>query len=377
MKRRILFITGTRADFGKLKPLIKAVHADADLECLIFATGMHMLSKYGNTVVEVQRAGFPNIFTYINQMSGEPMEVALANTITGLTRFLHEHCVDLIVVHGDRVEALAGAITGALRNILVAHVEGGELSGTVDDLMRHATSKLSHTHFVSNGAARKRLSQLGEDERTIFEIGSPNIDIMFSSELPSLAEVRSHYGISFDPYAVAVLHPVTTELEDQERHARTFAETLVRSGRHYVGIYPNNDLGSDVIMEVFQQVFEDCPRIKLFPSLRFEYFLTLLKHARFLIGNSSVGVYEAPVFGVPTINVGTRQQDRFHHASIFHATFDQAELLELVERVRDLPRFPQCEHYGTGDSAARFRAALKSPDFWRISKQKRFRDLAA
>lgn len=376
MKRRILFITGTRADFGKLKPLIRAVHEDPDFECRIFVTGMHMLSRYGNTLVEVQRAGFPNIFTYINQMTGEPMEVALANTITGLTRYLLEHQVDLIVIHGDRVEALAGAITGALRNTLVAHVEGGERSGTVDDLMRHATSKLSHTHFVTNGAARKRLCQLGEEERTIFEIGSPNIDIMFSDELPSLAEVRTHYGIDFDPYAIAVLHPVTTELADQERHARVFAETLVESGMHYVGIYPNNDLGTEAIMEVFRDVFEGCPRVKLFPSLRFEYFLALLKDARFIIGNSSAGIHEAPVYGVPTINIGTRQQDRFHHASIFHAEFDQPELLELINRVAGLPRFPPCEHYGTGNSAKQFHEQLKSPGFWEISTQKRFRDLA-
>ncbi len=375
MTRKLLFITGTRADFGKLKPLIKQVHDDPDFEYRIFATGMHMLAKYGNTVVEIERAGFRNLFMFINQMDGEAMEAALANTITGLTRYLHENPIDLIIIHGDRVEALAGAITGALRNILVAHVEGGELSGTVDDLMRHATSKLSHLHFVTNGIAKKRLQQLGEDPSAIFEIGSPNIDIMCSPDLPSLDDVRAHYGITFDRYAVAMLHPVTTELDDLPRQARVFAQTLVESGHAYVGIFPNNDLGSGSIIGAYHEVFRDCPQIRLFPSLRFEYFLTLLKHSRFLIGNSSAGVHEAPVYGVPTINIGTRQQDRFHHPSIFHADFNKRELLDLIGRVAELPRFPPCAHYGQGDSASKFHRALQSEGLWRVPKQKRFRDL--
>lgn len=153
--KKILFISGTRADFGKLKPLIRAVSDHPDFEYGIFGTGMHMLSKYGNTIREIKRAGFDQVFMFINQIEGDSMELILANTITGLTKFLHENHVDLIVIHGDRVEAMAGAIVGALRNILVAHVEGGEVSGTIDDLMRHATSKLSHIHFVANATAEK------------------------------------------------------------------------------------------------------------------------------------------------------------------------------------------------------------------------------
>src|SRR5690606_22832815 len=179
MRKKILFITGTRADFGKLKPLINVIKSSSDFEYKIFGTGMHMLSKYGNTIHEISKSGFAdNLFEYMNQVEGEPMEVILANIIVGVSRYLHENPVDLIVVHGDRVEALAGATVGALRNILVAHIEGGELSGTVDELMRHAITKLSHLHFVASDVARKRLLQLGESEDSIFVIGSPDIDVM-------------------------------------------------------------------------------------------------------------------------------------------------------------------------------------------------------
>ncbi len=158
MTGKILFLTGTRADFGKLKPLIQSVDATDAFDVAVFITGMHTLSRYGYTLDEVYRVlpehrlrdGTRSVYVYHNQVLGEPMERVLASTIEGLSRYVTEFRPNLIVVHGDRVEALAGAIVGALRNILVAHIEGGEVSGTVDELIRHAVTKMSHIHFVAN-----------------------------------------------------------------------------------------------------------------------------------------------------------------------------------------------------------------------------------
>ena len=372
--KKILFISGTRADFGKLKPLIQAVNNHPDFEYEIFGTGMHMLSKYGNTISEIKRAGFDQVFMFINQIEGDSMELILANTITGLTKFLHENHVDLIVIHGDRVEAMAGAIVGALRNILVAHVEGGEVSGTIDDLMRHATSKLSHIHFVANATAEKRLKQLGENESSIFHIGSPDVDIMLSNKLPSLDEAKKRYNVSFESFAIAMLHPVTTEIDQQFKHASVFAETLLESKRNYIVIYPNNDLGSHEIFSAYKML-NDNPRIRIFPSLRFEHFLTFLKHADFIIGNSSAGIHEAPIYGVPTINLGTRQLNRFHYESIFNAEFDNRIISETINRVLKTRRFTPCDHYGDGTSAQKFISVLDSEEMWQISQQKKFKDL--
>ena len=302
MKKKILFITGTRADFGKLKPLINAVKNSQEYEYQIFGTGMHLLSKYGGTIKEVGRSGFENLFTYMNQVEGEDMEVILANTVIGLSRYLHENKVDLIVVHGDRVEALAGATVGALRNILVSHVEGGEISGTVDELMRHAISKLSHIHFVASSVAEKRLQQLGEDPSTIFTIGSPDVDVLFSNDLPSLKEANHRYGLNFDSFAIAMLHPVTTERDNQFLHAEVFADSLLECQENFIVIYPNNDNGSEQIFAAFNKKLTNENNIRIFPSLRFEYFLTFLKNAKFIIGNSSAGIHEAPIIPVPTID---------------------------------------------------------------------------
>ncbi|MPY01274.1 MULTISPECIES: UDP-N-acetylglucosamine 2-epimerase, partial [unclassified Salinivibrio] len=162
--KKILFLTGTRADFGKLKSLIGKVESHPHFEAYVFITGMHMMAKYGMTAREVEKAGFKNLYTYINQNSYDSMDITLAKTIQGLSDYVAETSPDMIVVHGDRVEAMAGAIVGALNNILVAHVEGGEVSGTIDELIRHSVSKMSHIHFVSNQMAKSRLIQLGETE---------------------------------------------------------------------------------------------------------------------------------------------------------------------------------------------------------------------
>lgn len=373
--KKILFITGTRADFGKLKPLIRAVDASEDFECHIFCTGMHLMEKYGNTVSEVRKAGFTqNLYPFLNQVEGESMEIIMSNTIAGLSRYLHENVMDLIVVHGDRIEALAGATVGALRNVLVAHIEGGEVSGTIDDLIRHACSKMSHVHFVASETARRRLIQLGESESTVFQIGSPDIDIMLSNELPSITEVRERYGIDFDNFAIAMLHPVTTEAHLMEENAKEYVQALLESDRNYVVVYPNNDLGSEHIFNAYQSI-RNHPRFKVFPSLRFEYFLSLLKYSDFLIGNSSAGIHEAPVYGVPTINIGSRQNNRFQYVSISNVLFKKAAILDAIAVAVQQERYNPTDHYGDGQSAQLFMEAIQSDGFWTTNCQKTFVDI--
>src|SRR5260370_29572714 len=149
------------------------------------------------------------------------MDLALAKTIRGSADYIREMGPDMIVVHGDRVEALAGAVVGALSNVLVAHIEGGEVSGTVDELIRHSVTKLSHLHFVANEEFAERLAQMGEREEIVFVIVSPDIDVMLSGRLPSLEEVRKHYEIPLDSYGILIYHPVTTELETLRANAQT------------------------------------------------------------------------------------------------------------------------------------------------------------
>jgi UDP-N-acetylglucosamine 2-epimerase (hydrolysing) len=315
MNKSILFVTGTRADFGKLKPLIAEVSNSKDFDYHIFATGMHMLSRYGSTVEEIAQI-FEHIYPYLNQdpFGSRGMDLALANTIQGLGHWLREFTVDLIVVHGDRIEALAGAAVGALQNVLVAHIEGGEVSGTVDELLRHSISKLAHLHFVANQSARNRLLQMGEQPESVFVIGSPDIDVMLSTSLPSLDEVKRHYEIPFDNYCIFIYHPVTSELSGLEQRAERMWRALLASHRNFVVIHPNNDSGSEILLRELTRHVKNNARFRPLPSMRFESFLTLMKHADAIVGNSSAGIREAPVYGVPTINIGSRQLNRFTHS---------------------------------------------------------------
>lgn len=374
MMKRILFLTGTRADFGKIKSLINILQLYPDQFAVhIFVTGMHMQNLYGHTYLEVEACGYPNIYKYINHTSETTMDLTLAKTIEGLSSYLKEFPADLIVVHGDRVEALAGAIVGSLNNILVAHIEGGELSGTIDDLIRHAVSKMSHIHFVSNKEAMSRLIQLGESQDSIYNIGSPDMDVMFSDTLPTLDIVKEYYGILFEKYNIVMFHPVTTEYEEMETYSERIVEALLESNQNYVVIYPNNDLGSNFILKEYKKL-KQCARFKLFPSIRFEYFLTLLKNSQSIIGNSSAGIREAPAYGIPSINIGTRQNNRACAGTIINCGYEKDDILNALYNVKHI-KIKKDMSFGKGSSDKQFYEILKESIIWNISKQKQFNDL--
>ena len=371
--KKIVFLSGTRADFGKLKPLIQVLEEHSEFESFIFATGMHQLEKYGKTVLEIEKSNFSNIYSFSNHTSENTMDLTLAKTIEGFSAYIKICKPDLIVIHGDRVEALAGAIVGALNNVLVAHIEGGEVSGTIDELIRHSVSKMSHIHYVSNNMAKKRLLQLGEIESSIKVIGSPDVDMMFSKNLPSLNEVKKYYEIPFENYAIVLFHPVTTEVDQMAIFATEFVNALLEDDNNYVVIYPNNDLGSAAIFKAYQ-LLENNQRFRIFPSIRFESFLTLLKNSKFIIGNSSAGIREAPYYGVPTINLGNRQESRAVHPQIINAKCVKKDILNAIRAdVSILEK--DVKSFGLGNSASLFLASLLNNETWLVSKQKKFQDI--
>lgn len=372
--KKIVFLTGTRADFGKIKSLIQVLESTEGFEVFVFVTGMHLQQEYGYTLLEIERCGFKNVHTFENHTHESTMDLTLAKTIEGFSAFIKTVAPHLIVVHGDRVETLAGAIVGSLNNILVAHIEGGELSGTVDELLRHSVSKLSHVHFVANEEAGKRLQQMGELQSSIYTIGSPDIDIMFSNTLPDLAVAKRYYEIDFEEYAIAMYHPVTTEYKDLAAHAAAVVDALLIDTQNYIVIFPNNDLGSQVILKEYERLKAN-PRFRIFPSLRFEYFLTLLKHSRFIIGNSSAGIREAPYYGIPAINIGTRQQNRALQADILNVAQDAESISNALAAIGTHHIKKTVSNYGTGNSAALFLESLQNDDIWEINHQKQFREL--
>lgn len=374
MPKKILFLTGTRADFGKIKSLLQILEEHPNFEPFVFVTGMHLQKEYGYTLLEVERCGFTNIHTFENHTHETTMDLTLAKTIEGLSSYAKKCNPDMIVIHGDRVEALAGAIVGSLNNILVAHIEGGEVSGTIDELIRHSTSKMSHVHFVSNAQAKKRLVQMGELKESIFTIGSPDVDIMFSSDLPDLETAKKYYEITFDKYAIVMFHPVTTEAAYMQEYANNFIEALLKDNHNYVVVFPNNDLGSKAVLMAYEKL-KNNSRFRIFPSLRFEYFLTLLKKAQFIIGNSSAGIREAPYYGLPIINIGTRQQNRAVHADIVNVDYTEKSISNALKIIDSHKVQKTSNDFGKGNSAQLFLKSLLSQDIWELNHQKQFRDI--
>lgn len=372
--KKIIFLTGTRADFGKIKSLITILEKNSFFEVFVFVTGMHLQEEYGFTLIEIERCQFKNVYTFKNHTHETTMDLTLAKTIEGLSAYVKSVNPDMIIVHGDRVETLAGAIVGSLNNILVAHIEGGEISGTVDELIRHSVSKLAHIHFVSNNQAAKRLIQMGEIKSSIFTIGSPDIDIMFSNQLPVLDIAKAYYQIDFENYGIVMFHPVTTEAKEMQLYAENLVDVLLNDDHNFIIIFPNNDLGSFSIIEAYKKLSNN-PRFRIFPSLRFEYFLTLLKNAKFIIGNSSAGIREAPYYGIPIINIGTRQQNRSVHADIINVDYDKESIGKSLKTINFHQVNFSDNDFGLGNSSELFLASLKNVDIWKINHQKQFRDI--
>ncbi|HPQ40374.1 MAG TPA: UDP-N-acetylglucosamine 2-epimerase [bacterium] len=374
-RRTILFLTGSRADYGKMKPLMQAVENHPDLSCAVAVTGMHLLPQYGLTAAQIFRDGFTDIHTFPNQFSDVSVsrDLLVADTVKGLGPILQSVRPDMLVIHGDRPETLAGAISGSMNLVLTAHVEGGELSGTIDELIRHAVTKLAHIHFVSNQPARQRLIQMGEISRSIHVIGSPDIDVMLSEDLPDIETVRSHYDIQFKKYVIFVYHPVAFEMQGLTDRIQMLLETVRDSACNCVAIYPNNEPGSNVIVAAYKSISGE-PWFRALPSMRFEYFLTLLKHADAIIGNSSSGIHEAPVYGVPTINIGSRQKNRFSHESIISINEKSDSVRAALSRLESR-RSPATHFFGDGNSCRRFMRVLTETEIWSTPTEKQFRDL--
>lgn len=374
--KRVVFLTGTRADFGKMKPLINICETLAEIEPYVYVSGMHLLPQYGSTYREVKKENYQNITLQPNHEFSAQMDINLSRLIADFSAYVKQIEPDLIVVHGDRIDALGGAIVAMLNGILLGHIEGGEVTGTVDESIRHAISKMANLHFVSNEESLIRLKQLGEDVNHIFVIGSPDIDIMLSDSLPDWESVKKKHSISFDTYAILIQHPVVSEVDKLDHDMDEILSAVCASEKNYIVIYPNNDTGSHTILEKYEAL-KGNTHFCFYPSLPFEDFLVLLKNTEFIIGNSSCGVREACVYGVPAIDVGTRQKNRYSPellANIQNTAANRSEICTAIEHVEEY-RIPS-SYFGTGKSAEKFAEILQQKNVWEVNVQKQFLDTA-
>jgi UDP-N-acetylglucosamine 2-epimerase (hydrolysing) len=372
--KKIIFVTATRADYGKLKSIILSIQKLKKIfNTHIFVTGMHNLTTYGNTHVEIIKDRVKNIKIFKNQTLADDGEKIFSKTILGFSKYIKKIKPDLVMIHGDRMEPLACAIVCCLNNIKIAHFEGGELSGTVDEIFRHSISKLCNIHFVTNSIAKKRLLQMGELEDAVFITGSPDVDLILSKNLPSLSDVKKRYDINFSSFVLAIFHPIMTGKKDLRLYIINFITALKLSKDNIILIYPNNDLGSDIIIKEYKKIKNK--NILIFPSLRFEYYLTLLKNCKYIIGNSSSGIMEAPYYGIRTINIGNRQKNRANINSIINCGYQFSEIIKCIKEYVHHRKIKKTFLFGNGNSQKKILKILKSKKIWKLSNQKQFKDI--
>ena len=369
--KKLIFITGTRADYGKLEPLALAAVEDGH-EVHFFVTGMHLIEKYGLTTIEVARQKGFKRREFHNQNEGDSQDKVLSNTINGFADYVKRELPDLVLIHGDRVEALAASLVCSINYIRSVHIEGGEVSGTIDEVYRHCNTKLCSAHFVSSLSAQNRVIQLGETPESVFVLGSPELDTHNKKTGITLTSVRERYQINWNDFGVVIFHPVTSEQNSIKFQAREFFNALLESQKNFVTIAPNNDPGSKEIFKVIEELPKE--KFRLIPSMRFLYFSELLRNAKVLVGNSSAGVREAPFFGLPSLDIGTRQNLRNQSGSIYSAkASEKNKILQFLKREWG-KKYDVDTSFGIGNSSENFKKILAEETIWNIPLQKVFFD---
>ena len=327
MTLNISFISGTRADYGKIKPYIDFLATKENKKIHVFVTGMNILKKYGETYKYIQEDLKDTTLLDIDKSFKEKTTLEeLNHIITQYNQHVQKNKIDFVFVHGDRPEVLAACIVATFNNIPICHIEAGDISGSVDEAIRHASSKLSHRFLVCDNQAKNRLLKMGEHPNSIFITG--NSSLAFKTKTSSLK-------IPFKSYAILIYHPVTTlSKETVKQEIEYILKNLDQAQKETIVILPNNDLNQDVIVESYKK-YQKNKYFKFYKSLKFDDFQKVLKNADFLIGNSSCGIKEAPYYNVPVINIGCRQNKRFEHLKLknfFHHQ-ENEDLQKLIHNL--------------------------------------------
>jgi UDP-hydrolysing UDP-N-acetyl-D-glucosamine 2-epimerase len=365
MKRKILYISGTRADYGLMRSVLRSIHSHPDLSLDIVVTGMHMMEEFGNTIEEIKEDGFRYhpIDVQYRDDTKESMALFIGQFLQELVPVIHSIHPDIILVLGDRGEMLAGAIAGVYLSIPVAHIHGGEVTSTVDDYARHAITKLAQIHLVATEKSRDRIIGMGEDASRIFVVGAPGLDQILHEPLLNREQLAQKYRIDFsEPVILVIQHPVTLESDKAPDQIRETLEAVVSLHYQTIIIYPNADAGGRAMINVIRE-YDTLPHIKIFSSIPHRDYVSMLKQASVLVGNSSSAIIEAPLFGVPVVNIGTRQRGRERADNVIDAGYDRKKISAGIDKALHDSAFREkvksCKNpYGDGNASKRISKIL-------------------
>lgn len=367
MARKITSITGTRADYGLMTPVFRAIAERSELELQLIVTGMHLMPKFRSSLEQVRKERFSRLHCVdmlLGNGTGAAMAQSLGQAILGISAVLQSERPDILLLQGDRGEMMAGAIAAVHMNIPVVHMSGGDYTGSIDDSIRNAISKLSHIHLTTCDTSSRRLLAMGESINRIYEVGEPGLDAI--KQLVGISAEALARELDLDlskPIVLATQHPVTTESERAAWQMEQLLEALAELNLQTVFTYPNSDAGGLEMVRVLES-FRGRSFLRIESNLGSEKYLSLMRISSAIVGNSSSGIFEAPSFRLPAVNIGTRQHGRLRAGNIVDVGHEKAEIVKALRFVLENQDFRaalrDCKNpYGDGNAVPRTVEILK------------------
>ena len=376
MIRKVLYVTGTRADYGLMHETLKLLNKEESIQLDVVATGMHLMHEFGYSIDEIKKDNF-NLHI-VNQTfkkdDERSMSEFIGNLITDLTNLFSQINPDIVLLLGDRGEMLAGAIVASYLQIPIAHIHGGDVSSTVDDAARHAITKFANIHFPATELSASRIKQMGENPDNIFVVGAPGLDSIIKSKNNIDEEYLKHkYNIEKD-FVLVLQHPVSLEVNDSAFQISQTLDAIVQTNYQTILVYPNADAGGRAMISKINEYDVDA-----YKNIPHEDFIGLLGMASILIGNSSSGIIESSSFKLPVINVGTRQDGREKAENVIDVDYDKNKILDAINYINSIEykmKLDECINpYGDGKASERICDILKNIELTNDLLNKRFFEL--
>lgn len=375
MKKKVLVFVGSRANYSSIKSVMMAIRAHNDLDLQVVVAASAVLDRFGNVSALIEQDGFKIDRRYNNLVEGENPSVMARSTGLGVidcAAAFEELKPDCVVIVGDRFEMMAPTLAAAYMNIQIAHTMGGEVTGTIDESIRHAITKFAHLHFTANSDAAKRVEKLGEDTASIFNVGCPRIDLVakqlssnFGKELNRIFDTYEGVGDHLDlskGFLLVSQHPVTTEFENTRSQMNETLDALDRLRLPTILLWPNADAGGDSISKAIRTFREkrDPKWLHVFKNLPTNVYIELMDATSCLVGNSSSGIREGAFIGTPVVNVGSRQTRRMRGANVLSVDSESSQIEEAIRHQMNKGKYNRDFTYGDGSAGEQIANAIAS-----------------
>ena len=366
-KRKITVTTGTRADYGLLRPILNEISSSKNLDLFLIVTGMHLSKKHGLTINEIKKDGF-KISASFNMLpkgnSKHLISETLGKAVVDFSKIFNKIQPDINVILGDRDEMLASAVSAYHMNIPNAHIHGGDRSGGIDEYTRHAITKISNIHFAPSKKSKERILKMGENPKYVFFTGSPAVDEVKNNKITDKKMLESRYSIKFSGDDILlVYHPVTTQVENTENQITNSLKAIQMVNKPTIAVAPNSDAGNNVIFKHLTAFSKSHPSFMLFKSFPRSDYLGMLKNCKVLVGNSSSGIIEASYFKIPVVNIGIRQKNREKGSNVLDAEDNSVVTIhnKLVKALKMKKQYlSTASIYGDGNAAKKITKYLET-----------------